>query len=88
MSGTREGIMTTKRTLSAGLLGGIAMYIWTAVAHMALPLGEAGIKQVPNEPAVLSAMRASLGEAHGLYVFPVMGSGPYAEKLAVNPREF
>ena len=26
MSGTREGIMTTKRTLSAGLLGGIAMY--------------------------------------------------------------
>ena len=34
---------------------------------------------------MLSAMRASLGEAHGLYVFPGMGSGPYAEKLAVNP---
>lgn len=52
---------------------------------MPLPLGEAGIRQVPNEPAVLSAMRASLGETHGLYVFPGMGSGPYAEKLAVNP---
>jgi hypothetical protein len=25
----------TKRALLAGLLGGLAMYVWTALAHMA-----------------------------------------------------
>lgn len=88
----------TKRVLLAGLLGGIAMYVWTALAHMVLPLGEAGVKEMPNETAVLSAMRASLGESRGLYLFPGMGLGPdatsqqkqasmqqYAQKLAANP---
>jgi len=87
-----------KRVLLAGLLGGIAMYIWTALAHMVLPLGEAGIKEMPNETAVLSAMRSSLGESPGLYLFPGMGLGPdatsqqkqaamqqYSQKLAANP---
>lgn len=88
----------TKRILLAGLLGGIAMYVWTALAHMVLPLGEAGIKEIPNEAAVLSAMRSSLGDSPGLYLFPGMGLGPdatpqqkqaamqqYSQKLAANP---
>ncbi len=88
----------TRRVLLAGLLGGLAMYLWTAVAHMLLPLGESGIKEIPNEPAVLAAMRASLGDTPGLYLFPGMGlapgatseqrrkaAGQYAQKLASNP---
>jgi hypothetical protein len=88
----------TKRVFLAGLLGGIAMYVWTALAHMVLPLGEAGIKEIPNEPAVLSAMRSSFGDSPGLYLFPGMGLGPdatsqqkqaamqqYSQKLAANP---
>ncbi len=88
----------TKRVLLAGVLGGIAMYAWTAIAHMVLPLGEAGIKEIPNEPAVLAALRASLGDASGLYLFPGTGLGPdatsqqkqaamqqYSQKLAANP---
>jgi hypothetical protein len=88
----------TKRVFLAGLAGGIAMYIWTALAHTVLPLGEAGIKEIPNEAAVLSAMRSSLGDSSGLYLFPGMGLGPdagsqqkqaamqqYARKLAANP---
>ncbi|HTT62987.1 MAG TPA: hypothetical protein VMG35_14135 [Bryobacteraceae bacterium] len=88
----------TKRVLLAGLAGGVVMYIWIALAHMVLPLGEAGIKEIPNEPAVLSAMRSSLGDSAGLYLFPGMGLGPnatapqkqaaaqqYGQKLAVNP---
>jgi hypothetical protein len=88
----------TKRVLLAGLLGGIAMFAWTSLAHMALPLGDAGIKEIPNEQGVLSAMQASLGEAAGLYLFPGAGLGPdatmqqkraamdqYGQKLAVNP---
>ena len=88
----------TKRVLLAGLLDGIAMYVWTAIAHMVLPLGEAGIKEIPNEPAVIGALRSSLGDNSGLYLFPGMGLGPdatsqqkqaamaqYSQKLAVNP---
>jgi len=58
------------RILVAGVLGGIAMYVWTSIAHMALPLREAGINEIPNESVVLIAMQSSIGEKTGLYVFP------------------
>ena len=88
----------TKRVLLAGLLGGIAMFAWTSLAHMVLPLGAVGVKEIPGEQGVLSAMQASLGTASGLYLFPGMGLGPdatmqqkqaamdqYGQKLAANP---
>lgn len=81
-----------------GVLGGIVMFIWTSIAHMALPLGEAGIREVPNESAVLSAMQSALGGETGLYIFPGPGVGKnatreekneamkhMAEKVATNP---
>jgi|SRR5438874_1885786 len=87
-----------KRILLAGILGGIAMFVWASLAHMVLPLGQTGVKEIPNEPSVLSAMRSSLGEKAGLYIFPGMqlGAKPsreqqqagmehYGEKLAANP---
>jgi hypothetical protein len=36
---------------------------------MALELGEAGIIEIPNEPAVLSAMQSNIGQQTGLYIF-------------------
>lgn len=88
----------TKRVLLAGLLGGIAMFAWTSVAHMVLPLGGVGMKEIPNEQGVLSALQASLGTAPGLYLYPGTGLGPdatmqqksaamdqYGQKLAANP---
>jgi hypothetical protein len=60
----------TKRVLIAGILGGIAMYIWSTIAHVALPLGQVGFSQMPNEAAVLSAVQASNGAKDGLYFFP------------------
>jgi hypothetical protein len=88
----------TKRVFLAGLLGGIAMFAWTSLAHMVLPLGDTGIKEIPNEQGVLSAMHSSLGEAPGFYFFPGAGLGPdatmqqkraamdqYKQKLAINP---
>lgn len=65
-----------KRILLAALLGGIAMFIWTSLAHMALPLGEAGIREIPNESALLPAMQGSIGDQPGLYLFPGTGLGP------------
>src|SRR5215467_2609032 len=63
------------RILLAGILGGIAMFAWTSIAHMALPLDEAGIGEIPNESAVLSAMQSSIGDKTGLYIFPGLGVG-------------
>jgi hypothetical protein len=37
---------------------------------MALPLGEAGINEIPNESVALTAMQSSMGETTGLYVSP------------------
>ena len=87
-----------KRVFLAGLLGGLAMFIWMSLAHVVLPLGETGVQEIANEPAVLAAMHAALGEKSGLYLFPGMGLGPdatsqqknaamqqYDQKLAANP---
>src|SRR3954447_2692072 len=60
----------TMRVLIAGLLGGIAMFIWSSVAHVALPLGQVGFTKMPNEAAVLAAAQASNGEKDGLYFYP------------------
>ena len=68
------------RILLAGILGGIIMFIWTSIAHMALPLGEAGINEIPNESAVLSAMQSSIGDKTGLYIFPGLGVGKNATR--------
>ena len=68
----------TKRTFLAGLLGAIAMFVWTSLAHMVLPLGHTGIKEIPNEQAILTAMSSTLGGASGFYFFPGMGLGPDA----------
>ncbi len=86
------------RILLAGVVGGIGMFIWTSIAHMALPLGEAGINEIPDESAVLNAMQSSMGEKTGLYIFPGLGVGKNAtreekseamkqmqQKIAANP---
>jgi hypothetical protein len=68
------------RILVAGILGGVVMFVWTSVAHMALPLGEAGINEIPNESAVLSAMQSNIGDNSGLYIFPGLGVGKNATR--------
>ncbi len=48
-----------------------------------LPLGEAGISEIPNESAVLSAMQ-SIGDQAGLYIFPGLGVGKNATRQEKN----
>jgi hypothetical protein len=83
MRGTTGGCME-KRVLLAGILGGIAMFAWSSIAHMVLPLGMTGVSEIPNENAVLSAMQTSLGGRSGLYLFPGMGLGPNPTMKDVN----
>jgi hypothetical protein len=59
------------KILLAGILGAMGMFLWTSIAHMALPLVEAGIGEIPNESAVLSTMQSSIGDQTGLIFFLV-----------------
>ena len=57
------------RVLIAGILGGVAMFVWTSIAHVATPLGMTGFSAMPNEAAVLDTMKSS-ADKPGLYFFP------------------
>lgn len=57
------------RTLVAGLLAGVVVFLWNLLAHTALPLGEAGVSRLPDESAVLAPLAERVHEP-GLYVFP------------------
>jgi len=60
------------KKLLAAVLGGLAFFLWSFVAHDLLPLGKTGIKEIPNEQAVLDSMKANMPEP-GLYFLPGLG---------------
>jgi hypothetical protein len=84
------------KILLAGAVGGIVVFLWSAFTHMVLPTGEAGIRQIPNEDAVVGAMKESMREP-GLYLFPGMDmhrkptpeeKQAWAAKTAAGPTGF
>jgi hypothetical protein len=64
-----------KRILLAGILGGLTLFVWLFIAHELLGLGEVGVKEIPNEAAVLTAMQVAIPDG-GFYIFPGFGLGP------------
>ncbi|HEY0282741.1 MAG TPA: hypothetical protein VGC27_08965 [Rhizomicrobium sp.] len=58
------------RIFIAGLLGAIAMFVWTSFAHVATPLANIGVSPMADEPAVIAAMQSGVGGKSGLYFFP------------------
>ena len=58
-----------KRVILGGFAAGIVFFIWGAIAHTVLPIGEMGFATLQNEDAVLATMRASITEP-GLYFIP------------------
>ena len=92
---------TGTRILLAGLLGAIAMFAWTSIAHMALPLGETGVQNTMNDESLLSELKSTVKNKDGLYIYPTMGLPPdathaqrreamekYAKKLEKEPSGF
>jgi hypothetical protein len=59
------------RVFLAGLIGGIVVFAWGAVAHMALGIGDMGMKAPTNEAAVLSALKDGL-PSEGVYFLPYL----------------
>lgn len=57
------------RILLAGIVGGAVIFVCSAAAHMATPLGHMGFSRLPSEEAILSSMKQSIPES-GMYFFP------------------
>ncbi|MEW6597572.1 MAG: hypothetical protein AB1429_08755 [Pseudomonadota bacterium] len=60
------------RVVIAGILGGVLMFIWTAVAHVATPLGTIGVSSVKDEAALSAALPVATGAKAGFYIFPAV----------------
>ncbi|MFZ0211330.1 MAG: hypothetical protein WBE20_00370 [Candidatus Acidiferrales bacterium] len=65
----------TKKILLGALVGGIVVFIVGSLLHTVLGLASVGVKAVPQEDAVLSAMRAAIHEP-GFYIFPAPNMTP------------
>lgn len=57
------------RLILASVLAGIAVFLWGFISHAVSPLGEAGLRSLPDESRLLDAMRATIPDK-GLYFFP------------------
>ncbi len=68
-----------RRIIIGGLLAGLATFIWGAISHIALGLGNVGIKSISNEAPVLAALQGNIKEA-GFYFFPGLDRSPNLTK--------
>jgi hypothetical protein len=66
-----------KRIVLAGLVGGLAMFLWLAAGHMS-PLGRIGIDALPREVILSETMVSAAGDKSGLFVFPADPAAPPA----------
>jgi hypothetical protein len=72
-----------KRIVSGGLIGGLVLFIWGMIAHLALPLGSAGISFLPQEESTVEALKKTV-PLSGFYMFPSQDqSMPPAEREQV-----
>lgn len=79
-----------KKILLAGIGGGLAAFLWTAVSWMALPFHSASLHNIPAPPAEVEGFLSDLGES-GVYHFPGLPPSSdqmpeYAERMRRGPR--
>jgi hypothetical protein len=77
-----------KKVLAA-VLGGVAFFLWSFVAHMLTGLGSTGVQELPNEQPVVAAAKANI-PASGFYIFPGSGlpaSASNSEKMKAMGSE-
>src|SRR5688500_2953064 len=58
------------RIAIAAIIGAIVMFIWGVAAHVALPIGDMGMKMPVEQDAAISALQASATEGEGVYMIP------------------
>lgn len=47
--------MMARRIVLAAVLAGMALFAWQSTSHMVVGLGEVGIREIPNQEAMLAA---------------------------------
>ena len=80
------------RVIIAAVVGGVLLFLWGFVAHMLLPFSEKAMKPIPNEAAVIEAVRGNVTE-NGVYFIPYLNymkasaeeQKAYADKIANGP---
>jgi hypothetical protein len=70
------------RILVAAIFGGIVMFLWGAIAHMVLGLGNPGIHQPIHEDVVLSSLHEGLGDTPGVYILPSFDPKQWSDQAA------
>src|SRR5688500_8516398 len=70
------------RILIAGIIGGIVMFIWNSVAHMALPLGEMGFETAADQDTAIAAVQATATSGEGIYMLPGMSPEQWRDEAA------
>jgi hypothetical protein len=56
-----------KKTLLGGIVGGIILFVWSFMAWVILPLHTSTMREIPNEDAVVAALKATL-PTRGVYM--------------------
>lgn len=70
----------------AGLIAGIAVFLWGGIFHMALPIETMVTKTLPDDAAVTAVLKARVPEA-GFYFFPnEMDPAKLEERAKTTPR--
>src|SRR5215813_13257763 len=80
------------RVIVAAIVGGIIVFVWSAIAHLFTPLGTMGFSALPDEARVMESFRAV--PSSGMYFFPYMDmkkkptaeeQKAYEEKVKAGP---
>lgn len=71
------------RVVIAGIIGGIVMFMWGAVWHMALPFSEAGMGLPTQQQAVLDAI-APTTSGEGIYMYPSISPDKMGDEAAMQ----
>lgn len=72
------------RLVIAAIVGGIVMFVWGAVAHMLLPIGEMGMKVASGQETAIAAVQASATQGAGIYMLPGMAPEQWADEKAMT----
>jgi hypothetical protein len=76
-----------KKLLLAGVVGGLLMFVWSAVAWMALPLHTSTILSMAKEDSVIAVMKIGM-DRKSVYMFPARPASGDQAALDLWKRKF
>lgn len=72
------------RIFIAGLIGAIVLFLWGAVSHMVLPVGEMGIRQASQQDAAIAALQASADKGRAVYMIPGLNPEEWGDEAKLS----